>query len=412
MQAKQGDKIVIVGAGHAGGRTAQHLRAAGFAGDIALIGEEASAPYERPALSKEILLGAKAPSELFLHREHWWRDSGIELSLASRVSRIDRADRSVSLADGRRLAFDHLVLAMGGAARRLSIPGADDSRVVTLRTMADGLALAEHLTAAKRLVIVGGGVIGLEVAAAARQRGVDVTLIEAGDRLMARVVPPVVSNWLLDLHRGQGAAVHLKARTEAIEALESSLIVRGIDNEGEPLAAQADLVLVAIGIDPAVDCLAGSGIGVRDGVLVDEFCRVDGAPIFAVGDVAMTRTSLGDGHVRLETWRNAENQSRAVAEFLCGRATPYVEIPWMWSDQHGRNIQVVGRWAPGMTSLVRGSLGEAGSTCLFLDDGVVKGGVLIDQGRDRRFIETMVSDGKTRALRELADPTIPLRRLA
>jgi 3-phenylpropionate/trans-cinnamate dioxygenase ferredoxin reductase component len=412
MQAKQGDRIVIVGAGHAGGRTAQHLRALGFAGDIALIGEETSAPYERPALSKEVLLGAKAPSELFLQKEQWWRESGIELTLASRVSRIDRANRSVDLADGRRLAFDHLVLAMGGAARRLAIPGADDPRVVTLRTMADGLALAEHLTALRRLVIIGGGVIGLEVAAAARQRGVAVTLLEAGDRLMARVVPPAVSDWLLNLHRTQGVSVHLGARTDAIETFESSLIVRGNDSEGRPLAVKADLVLVAVGIDPSVDCLKGSGIGVLDGVLVDEFCRVDGAPIYAVGDVASTRTSLNGEHIRLETWRNAENQSRAVAEFLCGRATPYIEIPWMWSDQHGRNIQVVGRWAPDMTLVVRGSLGEAGSTCLFLSNSVVKGGALIDQGRDRRFVETMVSDGQTRNPHELADRTIPLRKLA
>lgn len=407
MEARNHERIVIVGAGHAGGRMAQHLRRTGFGGTVTMIGDEAEAPYERPALSKEILHGTKAPGDIALQASPWWAQAGVDMILASSVVQVAADDKLVRLADGRALPFDRLILASGGKARRLAIPGGDDPRVVSLRTMEDGLALAHHLSAIKRLVVIGGGVIGLEVAAAARQRGVAVTVIEAGARLMARIGPPALSDWLMATHRAAGVGVRLNATTLAI-AGGDRLRVQGRDDSGD-FAIDADLVLSAIGIAPALDYLAGAGLDLRNGIVVDERCQVAGRPIYAVGDVANTMSPLYGAHVRLETWRNAEAQPKALAELLAGRAEPYGETPWMWSDQYGRNIQVVGLWTDDAEVILRGQPGDTGAACLFMTDGQVSGGVLWDQGRDRRFLEKLVTDQNRHNVRHLADPAVALR---
>jgi 3-phenylpropionate/trans-cinnamate dioxygenase ferredoxin reductase subunit len=401
------ERVIILGAGHAGGRMAQHLRKAGFTGPLTLVGDEAELPYERPALSKELLHGGKTPADIRLQTAEAWQEAGVDLALSSVAAGVDIKARAVRLADGTALAFDSLIVATGGAARRLDIPGAGDPRVLTLRTMADGIALARHLPAIKRLVVIGGGVIGLEVAAAARKHGVAVTVLEFGPRLMARIGPPVLSDWLLAQHRAAGVDVRLRATATAIEG-GPSLTVRGHDAQG-PFAFAADVVVSATGIAPAVDCLAGNGLDLRNGLAVDDRCQVPGLPVYAVGDVANTYNGLIGAHARLETWRNAENQPKALSELLHGRDAPYVEIPWMWTDQYERNIQVVGLWRDDAETLLRGEAGAKGSACLFLDDGVVTGGVLWDLGRDRRFLEKLVADRKRHDARQLADPTVALR---
>ncbi len=394
MERNVGQRVVIVGAGQAGGRMAQHLRQADFHGPITLVGAEAHLPYERPALSKELLLGTKAPGDLLLQTAEQWRDKGVELMLSSAVTGVDMRERRVRLGNGTALEFDRLIVATGGTARRLDIPGADDPRVLTLRTMADGLALAGHMTSIKRLVVIGGGVIGLEVAAAARQRGVAVTVLEFGSRLMARIGPPVLSDSLSAQHRAAGVEVRLGAAATAISG-GASLTVHGRDTQG-PFTVDADLVLSAVGITPGVDFLAGIGLDLRNGLAVDQHCQVAGLPVHAVGDVANTYSPLFRSHVRLETWRNAENQPKALAEMLQGRDQPYVEVPWMWTDQYDRNVQVVGLWRDGAEVIVRGTAGEKGSCCLFLEGEVVTGGVLWDLGRDRRFWRNWSSNNENR----------------
>jgi 3-phenylpropionate/trans-cinnamate dioxygenase ferredoxin reductase subunit len=405
-----GDRVVIVGAGHAGGRTALNLRGAGFTGEITLIGEEPTPPYERPALSKGILLGTEGLEQSLMRVQEEWAGFDVALRLSSRIAAVKPGERVVETAAGESLPFDHLVVATGGRPCRLGGPGGGDPRVVTLRTIEDSLALRRQLSGMRHLVVIGGGVIGLEAAAAARQLGVAVTLIEAGPRLMARIGPPALSDWLLARHRAAGIDIRLGARLTGI-ATDADLTIHGLDAAGQAFALTADLVLAAIGIEPATETLGAAGIALRNGVPVDQYCRVPGLPIYAAGDIANTYNPLFGREIRQETWRNAENQSRAVAEFICGRDQPYAEIPWMWTDQFGHNIQVVGAWRDGMDVAIRGEFGTSGSACVFLEDGLVAGGVLIDAGRDRRFLESMVTDRKPRDPRELADPGTPLRKL-
>jgi 3-phenylpropionate/trans-cinnamate dioxygenase ferredoxin reductase component len=413
------NRVAIVGAGHAGGRVAQHLRALGHAGSIALIGDEAHAPYERPALSKELLLGAKSAGDLTLTPHTFWTgaadDTRIERHHA-RAQRLLADERRLQLDDGSEIPFDHLVIATGGAARRAAIDGAELPGIVYLRTIDDGLALKAALRHTRSLAIIGAGVIGMEVAASASQLGVAVTVLEAGERVMARSVPPVVSAWIAALHREHGVVIETGVRVESIS--------RGADNNGSRALTvstsrdgrtqdiHADLVLIAVGIECDLAFLDGTGIASKAGIPVDEYCRSPLAPwCYAAGDVANTFNAHYGRSVRLETWRNAENQARAVAEFIVGRTEPYVEIPWMWTDQFGHNIQVVGLPEAGDTAIVRGEAGLAPATVVMVRNGRVTGGVMIDQGRDRRYLEALLGRVPAVSPVQLADPATPLKRM-
>jgi 3-phenylpropionate/trans-cinnamate dioxygenase ferredoxin reductase subunit len=281
-----------------------------------------------------------------------------------------------------------------------------------LRTLDDALALVGHLDPGKRVAVIGGGVIGLEVAASARTRGVQVTVLEGSDRLMARIGPPILSDWLLDQHRAAGVEVLLSASLQAIAPDTDGLRLQVMDQSGASMEIAAGIALVAIGIAPCVDMLPPQAEAGPHGVVVDQWCRVANLPdVYAVGDVAQTYHTLYGRPVRLETWRNAERQPAALAGILCGGTEPYFEVPWMWTDQYGRNVQVVGIWQPGDRSVTRGAFGERGTACFFLQDRVVTGAVLIDLGRERRFVETLVARRGEVEDAQLADPKVALRSL-
>lgn len=404
--------VLVAGAGQAGARVVQGLRAGGHRGRIVVVGEEIHAPYERPPLSKELLLGERAPEDLAVVPAADWADLGVETRLGVRVLGFDRPSGAARLSDGSTVGFDVAVIATGGRPRRLAVPGAEDPRVRVLRGLDDALALAADLRALAgrgRLAIVGAGVIGLEVASTARRLGVDVAVLEAGSRPMARVVSPDVSDWLADLHRAAGVDLRLGVRLEAIEPAGERLRLRHGGPEGDG-AVEADLVLAAIGIEPAVDLLAGSGLPVDDGMLVDPCCRSPVDPRFyAAGDVARVDDPRLGRRLRLETWRNAENQARAVAEFVLGRTTPFAETPWMWTSQHGRDLQVVGLPDPEAVAVRRGEPGDGGFARLWLRDGRPIGGVLVDRARERRPLERLVTEGAPVDVAALADPSRPLR---
>lgn len=439
--------VCIVGAGHAGGRTAQQLRALGHRGRITLIGDEAHAPYERPELSKGWLTmedlpwspqaseatSAFAMSSLALGPADFWdeaalRDNAID-RIHGRVVSLDTVGRALTLANGTTLAFDRLVVCTGGAPRNGAVPGADLAGVHLLRTIDDSLALREALATSRGLVVIGAGVIGMEVAASARTRGVPVTVIESGSHVMARCLPPSLSDWLATLHRRHG--VHLEmgvsvsgiTRVDAGEAatpagnVDSTLRLRVTGRrDGQDVAIAADTVLIAIGVDCAPAFLADTGLADPGGVVVDEYCRSPRAPwLYAAGDAAfVTRGIAGDNvttpdGTRQETWRNAENQALAVAEMLLGRTTPYREMPWMWSDQFGRNVQVVGTPAADAEVIVRGEIDAGPASVLLVRDGAVCGGVLIDAGRDRRALERLVAAGVDVDLEKVRDTAVPLK---
>jgi 3-phenylpropionate/trans-cinnamate dioxygenase ferredoxin reductase subunit len=417
MNARQcTGRVAIVGAGHAGGRVAQHLRTLGHAGPIALIGDEVHAPYERPALSKELLLGQKTVGDLTLTPHAFWAshsdDAGVERHHA-RALRLSTDDRCLLLDNGTEIAFDELVIATGGSARRPAFEGAELPGIVYLRTIDDALALKEALQGARSLAIIGAGVIGMEVAASAAELGVSVTVLEAGDRVMARSVPAIVSEWITALHRAHGVAIETGVRVESIsrDTRERSLTVHA-SRDGSAREIVADLVLVAVGIECDLAFLNGTRIAGHAGVPVDAYCRSPVAPwCYAAGDVANTFNMHYGRNVRLETWRNAENQARAVAEFITGRTDPYVEIPWMWTDQFGHNVQVVGLPRADDTAIVRGGADMAPATVVLVRDGCVTGGVMIDQGRDRRHLEALLGRAPAVPLEQLADPSLPLKRM-
>ncbi|HSV84539.1 MAG TPA: FAD-dependent oxidoreductase [Ramlibacter sp.] len=407
------DHVLIVGAGHAGGRVAQHLLEFGHTGRITLVGEETHAPYERPALSKELLTGEREAAELTLAPAEFWTQDRIERRVA-RVTAIDGTTRTARLSTGEVLAFDRLVVATGGGARRLQLPGADLPGVHVLRTIDDSLALRAALAARpQRLVVIGGGVIGMEAAAAARGLGHEVTVLEAGPRIMARCVPAAGSAWLAQLHRSQGVRLEEGVRLQQLQRDGEQLRVDYLDAQGAAVSLPADHVLVAVGISPATDFLAASGVSLQDGVLTDEYGRSVSADwCYAVGDVANSHNPVYGRGLRLETWRNAENQARAVAAALVGEPEAYAEVPWMWTDQFGHNIQVVGLCSPHDVVITRAELEAEGGLLLWMRDGRVAGGMLVDCGRERKQLEALVRRAAQVSGSALADASLPLKALA
>jgi len=404
--------VLIVGAGQAGARVAQHLREGAYEGRIVLVGDEPHPPYERPPLSKEYLAGERDAASLLLQAEDYWRKQRIELRLKVRLQALDRHARVALLDDGSRIRYEKLVVATGGRPRPLAAPAAGAAGMLAVRTLEDARQLRERLADVRRLAIVGGGVIGLEVASTARKAGMEVQVFEAGPYLMGRVLCPSASGWLAQLHRDAGVVLHLGARLERVEGTPGGMALQARLMDGARVRWEADLAVVAIGVDVAQPFLAEAGLGDEDGMPVDEYCRspVD-AHCYAAGDVARTANAYLGGMRRQETWRNAENQAKAVAEFILGRTEPYAELPWMWTDQHGRNIQVVGVPRDITETVLRGVPGENPFCLFWLRGNVLRGGVLVDSGRERRFLERLVQEARPVSAQSLADPAVPLKSL-
>lgn len=406
-------EILIVGAGQAGGRVARCLRDAAFEGSIVMVGAEPVPPYERPPLSKEYLAGCSDEDSLWLQPEGAWREQGVQLRLGARVAALDRHARKALLDDGTRVGYDKLVVTTGGAARRLRVPGSGAAHMLTLRSLADAQALRARMGGAKRLAVVGGGVIGLELASTARKAGLEVQVFEAGAYPMGRILCPTASQWLTALHAQAGVVLRLGAQLESVDLAETGFRLRARLVDGTQTEYEADLAVAAIGVDVAQDFLTASGLGDEDGMRVDAHCRslVD-ADCYAAGDLARADNAYLGQPLRQETWRNAENQAQAVAGFLTGgRTEPYEELPWMWTDQHGRNIQVVGIPRDITQTIVRGQPGAAPFAIFWLKEGVLRGGVLVDSGKERRFLEQLVKARREVSEESLANPAVSLKSL-
>jgi 3-phenylpropionate/trans-cinnamate dioxygenase ferredoxin reductase subunit len=378
--------VVIVGGGQAGGRLALELRRSGYPGPVTIVSEESRPPYNRPPLSKEILLTGRAPPGLELD-EHW---AGIDLRLSSTTRAIDRRFRRVVLGDGSAIEYGQLVLATGGVPRRLDVPGGLDPSVMTLRTIGDAGRLRAVMAASGgTLCVIGAGVIGLEVASAASTLGLRVSLIETRAGGMGRVVPPEVSERLLALHREQGVDIHLATSVTRFE------------RDGDGLAAVLSSgawvrcvgAAVGIGIEPRTELAEAAGLEVRDGILVDAACRTSDPNIFAIGDVARMRgTGVVDG--RVETWANAERHARVTAAAILGTAPPPPESAWFWSDQYGRSFQAA--WVEGHADSWLWSEPERqdGSWLLAgFQDGRVVRAYALDRGRDLRALRRQMLGG-------------------
>lgn len=328
---------VIVGAGQAGVQVAVELRAAGYEGAVTLVGDEAALPYHRPPLSKAYLTGEKSLDALQMRGAAFYVEQRVALMQGERAVAIDRDKRRVSLSGGTALAYDHLVLATGATARRLSCPGHDLDGVLVLRGLEDADALKARLAAAASLVVVGGGFIGLEAAASARKLGKAVTVIEQQDRLMARAVGPGISRHFAEAHAGHGVSLRLG---EGV----AEILGQGGKARGVRLASgadiQADIVLAGVGVTPNSGIAAEAGLGVANGILVDEAQVTDDPRILALGDVCAFPHA--GGAIRLESVQNAVDQAKVVAASIMGRPAQYRAVPWFWSDQYDLKLQMVG----------------------------------------------------------------------
>jgi 3-phenylpropionate/trans-cinnamate dioxygenase ferredoxin reductase component len=332
------DRIVIIGAGQAAAQLAQSLNQAGFAGSIRIIGDEPYAPYQRPPLSKKFLSERPAPESLYFRPESFWHDKGVALDLGTAAAAIVRRNRQVMLADGRAVPYDALVLTTGTRARELRLPGAGFAGVFSLRRIDDVRRLRPALDEARRVVIIGGGYIGLEVAAVVRSEGRDVTVLEAEDRVLKRVTSPVLSQYFDEVHREHGVDLRFGARLAGIEGEGRVSGLRLTD--GTALAA--DLVLVAVGARANDDLAAAASLECQDGVVVDECGRTADPLIYAAGDCTRFPSRRYARHLRLECVQNAIDQAKAVATAILGAPAAYDPVPWFWSDQYDIKLQMAG----------------------------------------------------------------------
>ena len=342
--------FIIVGASQAGLQVAESLRGEGFDGPITLIGEEAHPPYQRPPLSKALLTGETTEDRLILRGPELLAKRNIELLTGARAVAIDRQASSVRLSDGRSLPYRGLALTTGGRARALPIPGADLDGVVTLRTIEDSRRIAAGIAKASAVAVVGGGFIGLEIAAAARKAGKPVVVLEALERLLARSSAPFVSDFFLDLHRSHGVDVRLATQ---VTAFAGDGHVRGVVT-GDGKTHPADLVVVGVGIVANSELAQDCGLACERGIVVDDCSRTADPAIVAAGDCTARR--MADGTLlRLESVQNAIEQGKSAAAALVGRARPFTAAPWFWSDQFDVRLQMAGLSAGHDRIVVRGA---------------------------------------------------------
>lgn len=404
--------MVIVGAGHTGGRAAHTLREAGWNGAISLIGTEPHVPYERPPLSKEMLVGTKSPTESALFDRAFYREQGIDLRMDATVRRISRERKEVALDTGEPIAFGKLLFATGAEPRRLDIPGIDRDGVCYLRDLNDSAALAGRLGPGRHLTIVGGGFIGLEVAANAIGLGCQVTVVEAGPRLLMRAVPSMIEERVRSRHVAMGVDLRLERQVTAV--LGDNDHVNGVRLDGgEEIAT--DVVLISIGVVPRVELAREAGLAVDDGIVVDSTLRTGDPDIYAAGDVCSFRHNLFAGHLRLESWKNAEEQGPLAARNMLGAGEEHSAVPWMWSDQYDMTIQIAG--VPDQATFAVERAADPDSLIVFhlAEDGRVIGasgvGGVSFVGRNVRLGQMMIERRLYPDPVALADPSVNLKAL-
>jgi 3-phenylpropionate/trans-cinnamate dioxygenase ferredoxin reductase subunit len=408
-------KVLIVGAGHAGGSAAAFLRQYGFEGEIILAGTEPAAPYQRPPLSKAWLKGEAGEEELLLRPESFYVEQNIDLRRGVTATAIDRAARTVTFADGAAETYDQLVLALGAEARRLEGPGWGDPRVLVLRDMADAEALKAALRPDRKLVVIGAGYVGLEAAASARALGAQAVVLEREGRALSRVASDVVGNFLAAYHYRRGVEVlpFTAVRGVHVHPATGDAVV---GTDGAALFP-FDVCLVGVGARPVTELAEAAGLVCRDGVVVDGDARTSDPAVFAIGD--MTRRPvqiLGLDEVRLESVPSALEQARQAAAAIAGRPAPPAEVPWFWSDQYDLKIQIAGLPTDADARVVRGEV----------DPKKIGGGFAVFHLKGDRLVcveavnapaefmggRMLIQKGQAVDVAKLADPAVPMKAVA
>ncbi len=353
LQSALTDGVVIIGASQAGARAAEALRNQGFAGPVTLLGDEVELPYERPSLSKEMLIDPGKETIAWVQKQEFYQAKDITLRTGVAAKAIDRAARQVALSDGSSLGYGALILATGARARHVNVPGATAETCHYVRTLEDSRRLRDKLIPGAHVVVIGAGFIGLEVAAAAIKRGCAATVVELATAPLGRVMPATIGSFYESYHTAQGVKFRFNTQLAAIESRNGGLVVATATGEEIP----ADVIVAGIGVIPNAELAADAGLAVDRGVVVDEYGATEDPLVFAVGDVSRHFNPRFNRHILLESWQNAQNQAIAVAKNLAhpeARA-PYAEVPWFWSDQYDLNLQMYGLSEIDSVAVRRGS---------------------------------------------------------
>lgn len=401
-------QVVIVGAGHAAGQLVASLRQRGFAGSLVLIGDEPWLPYQRPPLSKKYLAGKLPAERLFLKPQAFYETAGVKLHLDRRVVSIDRDAGSIETDDGRSIAWDRLVLATGASPRRLAVPGTELPGVHYLRSIGDVDGIRGELAGTRRVAIVGGGYIGLEVAAVARQAGHAVTVVELEDRVMSRVVAPPVSEFFAAKHRAAGVDLQLSTGVTAFAG--DDRLRRVVTASGDDI--EADCAVIGIGIAPNDGLAAAAGLATDDGIVVDEYCRSSDPRIFAIGDCTRHPSRIYRRSLRLESVHNALEQAKTAAANLLGEEQRYDDVPWFWSDQYDVKLQIAGVADGYEETMLRGDPDAGGFACAYLRDGRLIAVDAVNRARDFVQAKALIANGGRIDRERLADAAVAMKDCA
>ena len=396
--------IIVVGGGQAGAQAALTLRQVGFDGPVKILGAEPYIPYERPPLSKKFLAGDIDIEHLYMRPAAFYTDKNIEVCPNVRVRKINRSAKSVHLDDGRTLEYSKLILATGARPRKLECPGADLPGIHDLRTINDVNGFRDTLGRDLNLVIVGGGFIGLEVAAVAIKLGCRVTVLETQSLVLNRVTAPEVSEFFADIHRAEGVEIFTSTNVTAFAG--DKRVERVICGER---SFDADMVIVGIGILPNIEIAASAGLDVENGIVVDELAQTSDPDIYAAGDCTYHPNPLLGGRLRLESVHNALAQGKAAALSAAGKPNPYTEVPWFWSDQFDLKLQMTGISKPGDQVIIRGETAEKRFSACFLRDDVFVACHAVNLAKDFLHSKKLISNRVRPDPRRLGESSIPLK---
>lgn len=396
--------MVIIGAGHAAGQAAASLRQEKYTGPITIIGDEAHVPYQRPPLSKAYLSGSQEVDRVYLRAEKFYQDKDITLKLSTRVTSIDRNTKTVALDNDETIDYDKLLISTGSRPRKLSIPGSDLEGIHYLRTIEDVDGIRASMTAGANLVIVGGGYIGLEVAAVGKELGLNVDVLEMEDRILQRVTTPTMSDYYDALHRGRGVNIHTNTGVTGFSGNGKVAKVLCGDQHFD-----ADLVIVGIGIIPNIELAEAAGLNCDNGIVVDDHCQTSDPDIYAAGDCTNHPNALLDRRLRLESVPNAMDQARTSAANMLGGDKSYAAIPWFWSDQYELKLQMVGFSADGNREVLRGDMASNQFAVFYLNDNTVVAADTVNSPKEFMLCKQLV--GKVVDPAVLADSASDLKAL-
>jgi 3-phenylpropionate/trans-cinnamate dioxygenase ferredoxin reductase subunit len=396
--------IVIVGAGHAAGQAAASLRQEKYEGEIIIIGDEPHIPYQRPPLSKQYMSGEQGLERVYLRPEKFYADKDITVKVNTRVENIDTAANTVTTDAGETISYEYLLISTGGRPRHINVPGADLKGIHYLRTIADVDNIRDEMTEGRRLVIVGGGYIGLEVASVAVAAGMSVDVLEMEERILQRVTTPEMSSYYHNLHTSRGVNIHTSTMVSGFDGdTRVSKVVCG-DQEFD-----ADVVIVGIGIIPNVEVAEAAGIKIDNGIVVDDHCHTSADRVYAAGDCTNHPNELLNRRLRLESVPNAMEQARVAVANMCGGDKVYASIPWFWSDQYELKLQMVGFSSDGDTQIIRGDMAANTFAVFYLKDNKIVAADAVNSPKEFMICKQLI--GKPVDPAVLADPDSDLKTL-